>query len=166
MRPLIIEGPDHVGKSTFAKGVQFTTKAKLHHCDSEDGKRKYPRDWLEMLHDWRIYDRFHIGQFVYGHVLALHECPDGYNFHRFVHNCQQILARATVVVFTCGGDVLKKRLEDVSLQKQEKFPVSAILEANELYRQMIMEWEVPVCTYHFDVTERYPGPEEMDKWIS
>jgi hypothetical protein len=70
--------------------------------------------------------------------------------------------RANVVIFYCDDKVLRDRLENEG--KTEQFNMDLILAANRWYEAFACDPRI--CSYAFDVTHRYPGEEEMNKWVS
>lgn len=75
---IIVEGPDHVGKTIFCKKLVAEMKrkgvadAKYKHMSKPTEDFDYFGDYMSQLWPGYVYDRFHYGAFVYGAMLRLH----------------------------------------------------------------------------------------------
>lgn len=141
---IIVEGADHVGKTTFCEKLLERMRgdfpeATIRHCGKPDANATFPEYWDAQLPDEPepvIFDRLHIGAFVYGSVLELHPA-EGVNIVSLAAYRQQLLNRwyaPFIIIVTCDKVMLEKRLNEAP--KPEEFDKEQILRANDAFTKV------------------------------
>ena len=136
---IIVEGPDHVGKTTFCKLLQFKMHqtghlAQLLHMSKPPDDFDYYQGYLRELRPGNVYDRFHYGAYVYGATVGLHPVTR-WSFakmelvHRYIH-----LQGGLVVLLYAPDDVWYSQHLDTG--KDEMFDKSSILKANLAFQSI------------------------------
>lgn len=157
---LIVEGSDHVGKTTFCKKLveELGKFGEYHHMSKPGPEWDYYHDYFHQLMSGRVYDRFHFGAFVYGAMLNLHPVQ-GWSLWRMCLVTQFIhVARGVVVVIydSCDHEY-EQRIR--ASERSEMFSVGAIVEANKLFQIVPNIDEVD---YVFDVKGGTRYPTDVD----
>ena len=147
---IIIEGPDHVGKTTLGTRLSKELNLKMVHLGKPE---KYPYDFNYFVNalkqEYGIWDRFHLGTIVYGMMLKCHEnalsFTDFYLLDRLMEWRGDI-----VVVITAEKNYLRRRLKEDG--KVEMFNTETILKANRGFKMMAQL----TCPMQFEVSEESP----------
>ena len=165
---IILEGTDHVGKTTFAKLLCGLMSA---HFGGEVGGHyshmSKPREDFDHLSGYFggigpvVQDRYHLGSLVYGRILRKGTFPSA----RRMRIVQAYLnwRGCITVIFTCQRDVLAKRLAE-SVSKEEMYRADQILDAGDAYYALTKSTNdgEPYCDFHIDVTDKFPGEKEAE----
>ena len=145
---IIIEGTDHVGKTTLANKlgtkIGHMSKPSTVYCLS---------DYIQRLcnTETQVWDRFHLGGIVYGQMLGLH--PSNITFqeiemlHRFMDWRGDVL-----VVITAEPEFLASRLDTAG--KVEMFSRDMILKANTGFEVLVEAFGLHGMSYR--VTKERP----------
>lgn len=178
MRSIILEGADHLGKSTFAADMINTydpdnTYIRLAHMGIPHDEWNYASDYFHGFESENvIYDRFHLGGFVYGKLMRLHGTRY-WTYEKLAdimkklwHPWRRELAQVPTVIFYASDTVwFAKHLRESG--KKEAFSVERILEVNEHYIGLIgMTFEgMPFAQYAWDVSGgAWPSAKEYKYW--
>lgn len=171
MKHLILEGPDHIGKTTVAWHLYRKYDYRIHHMGVPTPDWDYEKDYLDRLPKLRVvtrvYDRFHLGALVYGRFLRLHS-TNGWSW-KTMTRIMQVISSANipvVIMYTSNSNWLENLLRIKG--KTEKFNVKQILGANEIY-QMLAHARIggrDFCQFAWDVKDgKYPEKETIEAWI-
>jgi thymidylate kinase len=141
---LIIEGADHVGKTTFAKKLEAHPRMREYGMLHQPLSRlpdSFHRYWGYEQLAWRnrLCDRFHMSEVVYSHARDDDETTLTPGRYRLVDAMVRLRAGFTVVI-TCESDVLQQRLH--GSPKDEMYSNALILKANEAFRQIATHREL------------------------
>ncbi len=160
---LILEGSDHLGKTTAAKGAvrlmngRGDYPVRYQHMTRQAPSFNFASDYLDMMSLLAVQDRFHLGAIAYHEKVMPNECL------RWLEG--QILIRASVIViFVCRNDLWYK--ERLQKSKGQMFDVDFMVEANRRYVEMVEKRLV-----HYDFAKYVNGPEDfpdesdIDLWI-
>lgn len=66
---IILEGPDCIGKSTAAQWFQENKGMQVAHTGKPGPDFDHFEGYANQLFHGYVYDRFHLGEFAYGHLL-------------------------------------------------------------------------------------------------
>jgi thymidylate kinase len=164
---LIIEGGDHVGKSTAAKGLSVAHSVPVIHASKKGDDYDHVYDRMADLQiKPAIYDRFHLSAFVYGRLLGLHpQNLTDFNFHRLVQwlKAQEVW---TVIMFASDHADLEQRMLD-AMDKDEMFDIGIRLAANQHYENLALHGYRGqlVCDVAWDISKLgFPQIPEMRSW--
>lgn len=159
---IIVEGSDHVGKTTFCKKLVDEMKrqgvdSKYEHMSRPKSDFDYFGDYMTQLHGGQVYDRFHYGAYVYGAMLRLHP-TEGFTLQsmrlvsRFIH------LRGGMIVLIHDSDLKKYslRLED---GKEEMFKLRDIEFANKIFSRIPLIDELDMV---MDINGGETWPSEGD----
>ena len=158
---IIIEGPDNVGKTTAAEGLARFMGEPWHriHMSKPADDFDYFRDYMERFESNAVYDRFHFGGLIYGHLLGLH--PESLTPRRFDILCRYLRWRRTLVIVMVDGDSEGYRAHLGG--KEEMFDVEMLCEANQLFQQVCGTH--PFVDYYHDISRSgYPGEGSFKLW--
>lgn len=134
---ILIEGPDHVGKTTIAKKLADMMTEDLDivgdlpyvHMSKPSIDFDYRADYLAHYNRKPcVYDRGHLGALIYGNILGLHDTK-GYNLRRAEMISNWFRQQGgMIVVVTALDSFLQKQLTEN--KKPEMFSDEAIEMAN------------------------------------
>lgn len=156
---IIIEGPDHVGKTTLAQKLARHFGTKIGHMSKPEGDGWKLTDFVNRLgyKDTGIWDRFHLGGIVYGELLCKHPCKmkpsDVDLLHRYME-----WRGDTLVLITAEEEYLAERLEMSG--KNELFDRRTILLANRGFN--MLWYGLHPCFYGITVSKAKPFPTDDD----
>lgn len=139
MKSVIIEGPDHLGKTTLAKRLADEHGLHYRHITKpsnwSDFTNTLEQSLLEtFLCDPHVFDRHFLGSFVYGLLAGLHPVPSDWNRERLTYYgrlCKFLDVRL-VVVFCADDEVYRRRLN--TNPKEELFDIEQMVAANRGFR--------------------------------
>ena len=135
---LILEGADHLGKTTLAKSL----KLRYEHMGIPESGFDYYRDYLYPITPHVVADRFHLGAMVYGHLLKLHPvCPEFQSIHDAVdyeikRDCNMF------VIYTSDESWYHDHLTKGG--KDEAYKVADIMKANRLFPAIAPDWAITI----------------------
>ena len=170
---IILEGPDHIGKTTVAKRICEFTGWKYEHLGVPDKDWDYFIDYLCRLRPNTVWDRFHLGGWVYGHQLGLHKHELTEDRMYLITNfINKVAHYTTIILYTEKWFWLENHL--LSLPKKELYSHEEILEVNDCYYALSIGnfnsdqgKKVKCCDIAFDVSEnKFPTDKEIKEWIS
>ena len=158
---IIVEGPDHVGKTTFCEKIMDNMPGGIRsysHMIKPGPEWDYYLDYIRQLKSGRVYDRFHFGAFVYGAMLNLHKTP-GWSLWRMTLVTQFIhVAKGLVIVmYDSDEQNYKHRLQ--TSKRKEMFNLGPIVEANHLFQ---ITPDLNEVDYVFDVKGGREFPTDAD----
>lgn len=188
MRPIILEGPDGIGKSTAVQRLRFMmhdrfscepavehlSREHVENLEDEEQALFYFKNILFDTHTkaggYSIWDRFHLGSWVYGYENKLHktwiegEAP-------FARVAREIMKNALVVVLF-DGERYTDRITRIFKEREEMFDVAQCVAVNESYQDLskyAMEDEdgvVDMAHIFHDVDYiGYPIDAQLEYWI-
>ena len=143
---LIIEGADHLGKTTAAKAiVQMAAedgKYPIRYCHMSRPNKAFDffNDYTDMMSRYAVQDRFHLG------FLVWHEGVMTPARLAIIEGRLAALGSITLIFYTSDEDWYRARLE--SQEKAEMFPIDKIIEANRKYAKSLF-WNGPYV--HIDI---------------
>ncbi len=171
---IILEGTDHVGKTTAAQAMCEIIGERLSRPPlTLYGHMSRPPESFDHVAEYMravragVQDRFHLGSIVYGRILG----GGTFTLARRMRVVQAYLrwTGCHVVVFTCSRDMLRRRLA-ASVNKEQMYRQDQILDAGEAFRGLSVSSNLgePYCDQVVDVTEKWPTREELtavvDSW--
>ena len=170
----IIEGPDHVGKTTVAREIlNLMVKdfpiADLHHT-SKPGTDQITLWWREQLPSPPrpcVFDRLHLGALVYGKWLGLHDAPNvnAKTVERFQAWMQDEGHRPFVLLMTADERWLSQKLS--SSPKDEMFDNASILAANRHFKKCRSFADASfVCGNAGNALYHYPHVRKIEAWYA
>ena len=139
MNTILIEGADHLGKSTLAGKFTAMEHKHLTRDDVADGRFDFCEGYFSLLEEGVVWDRFHLGSLVYGWCLGLHEVP--FDLPRRLGVVDRELQRRKVqlhVVYTSDEDWYERHLRENG--KDELFSVKDIMQANRVFQAVAPPW--------------------------
>lgn len=159
--PLILEGPDNIGKTTAAQTLVKMTGWSYHHMTKPPDEWDYHHDYLARIQPERIWDRFHLGGWVYGELLQLHRTK--YTQHTLKSLIAELrkLGARTILMFAHNFSWFEDHID--ANPKEEMFSRENVIAANARYRSM--------ANYRFadiiwDVSDRgFPSQRDMENWL-
>lgn len=133
--PLIVEGSDHLGKTTLCKAL-VKHMNELYRQPIRYGHMSRPPnsfDFFDHYQDWTskltVQDRFHLG------ALVWHDGVLPYHRLRIVEG--RLLAQGSMVVVVYGTHDEDYRRWLLQSNRDQMFNTEALVEANAQYRQMV-----------------------------
>jgi len=164
---LIIEGGDHIGKSTAAKMLSRAHSVPIIHAGikGDDYDHTYDR-MADLQLKPAIYDRFHLSAFVYGRLL--HQHPQNltdFNFHSLVRwlKAQGV---TVAIMFASDYDELESRMLN-DMDKDEAFDIGIRLAANRHYENLAVHGyrDQLVCDIAWDISKLgFPQSVSVASW--
>lgn len=163
----IIDGPDHVGKTTAAERLAEMTGQPIVHAGIKPDDFNHVSDRLDQLQLNAIHDRFHLSGYVYGYLMGLHSVGH-LNPATMEHMVNSIrdLSRVTVVVLYDGEDDTYYSRATKN-PKDEAFPVETMCEVNRWFR-CIADQTIggsPFCDVAWDIAQGWPRRREFEEWM-
>lgn len=160
---IVIEGPDGVGKTTFAnKLLEYSARngepMTYHHMTRPSPGFDYFNDYVLMGIGGNIVrDRFHLGAVVYGQMLGLHSYQEDPTLLRALIRFVR-MRRCVTVVITADDHWLRDSLEkEIKEKKREQmYNVNTIIQANKCFRAIASVSTTssdPMCDYHIPIGE-------------
>lgn len=127
----IVEGADHLGKTTICKEVLKYTEDIYptffaHMTRPIENVFDFCGHYVDRMSVYGVQDRFHIGGLIY------HEDKISQEVLKWIEGQLLIRGSFIVVVYTSDTEWYKKHLTENA--KEEMFDVETILEVNEAYR--------------------------------
>lgn len=167
MSAIIIEGGDHVGKTSAAELLAASTGQRVDHNGVKPATYHHFYDRLTDLDPEAdlIYDRFHLSGFVYGHLGGLH--PTGLTPQKLhmLMNWIRFKGIPVVIMFDSDERSYIKRMEE--RPKREQFAIENRIVINAMYAHLSSEhlFGTPFCQVAWDISERgFPNDEEVQRW--
>lgn len=157
---LILEGSDHLGKTTAAKRlVELAAQdarypARYAHMSRPNSVFNFDSDYDDMMSRYAVQDRFHLGGAVW-HEGVLNSAGI-FEIDRRLRTYGTL----TVVMYTSHESWYRERL--VKHGKAELFGVDALLEANRKFAEL--------SAHHADLSYNvmsgeYPSDLELRRWL-
>lgn len=172
MKHLILEGPDHIGKTTVARWLREHHGYNVMHMGVPTPDWDYEKDYLARLPNNKkipiVYDRFHLGALVYGRFGRLHS-TDGWSWDGMMRVIRAVCRAdiSVVIMYTSDSNWLGRMLMEHG--KKELFNAEQVLAANEVYQMLAyakMDGTM-FCDWTWDVKDGvYPGEKEIEAWIT
>lgn len=137
MRPIIIEGPDLVGKSTFAEALKEASghDLEVRHMSKPAPDFDFYDGFLDTLEEDVVYDRFHVGGYVYGHVLGLHPWNTNVDRQRLL-TYKMFIRHSPVIVIMVHYDSDSVDEKWALADRDEMFSPQNVKDANLVYREL------------------------------
>lgn len=174
---MIIEGADHLGKTTAAKRVvDIANDLANQIIDSDPEASPYPIRYQHMsrqnagfdfLYDYRdiismyaVQDRFHLGGLVWhDKVINAEEL-------RLIESWLGALGSYTIIFYNSDEGEYRGWLEHQG--KDEMFDIDTIMEANKKYFDMVCQtYRIPVqFDSSWDLAQGYPTDEVLQSWLT
>lgn len=158
---IIIEGPDHVGKTTAAKRLCELSGMKYSHMGVPPDDWDWHDNFLEMVQPYIVQDRFHLGGIAYGIFADFHEC--GYTVQSFYDLLAQLHSQTFIVIMTCDWSWLQERFGE----KEEEY--DTMDEVWEGFHAIISDrcfLQQPMYDITYNVTQGFPDDKELESWIT
>lgn len=159
---LIIEGADHLGKTTASKSLVKMAAddgfypIRYSHMSRPNGAFDFLDDYQDMSSKFAVQDRFHLGGMVW------HEGKITHSSLKIIEGRLMALGSFCVVMFTSDEAWYRDRL--TAHAKSEMFPIDAIMNANRMFKQLA-EYTV-WCDILFDVKDGlYPTDIDIKHWL-
>lgn len=148
--PLILEGPDHVGKTTFAnllvkEAEALGLPAHYSHMSKPPKNFDWYRNYLQRAQPFAVQDRFHLGGIVYGKLYHGTEITP--NSLRMLDAHLALQGSMTIVMYHGSDDTYAQRLEESP--KEEMFDPKSLIAVNQMYRGIVRS---ELVGYEFDIT--------------
>lgn len=133
---MIIEGSDHLGKTTLARAVD------LPYMHFTKPIREWAWDYVAVYNAMpnRVWDRFHLGALVYGLCLDLHYVPRDIVKRADAMNRRLRGQADLVVIHTTDEDWYRHHLTENA--KGEMFSREMIMRANRIFPLAAPEWAI------------------------
>lgn len=165
---IIIEGPDHVGKTTAAKLLADSTGMRIIHAGVKpDSYNHLTGRMRDLVPEHAIHDRFHLSGFVYGHLCAMH--PEDITPARMRVLMKWLRFMNVPVVIMFDGDQVEYKSRMAEKPKEETFGMNVRLIVNEIYgflsRYTLMG--LPFCDIAWDISKKgFPTEEDLLRWTT
>ena len=160
---LVIEGPDHVGKTTSAMVAARSSGWAYRHLSKPHAEWDYWHDYLNMVQPSIIQDRFHLGAVVYGLVCGLHEV--GAHTMESLFDLHRILTKrgvVTCIMYAEEDSWLRDHLQ--RKMKEEMYDSEVIVEANRVFRLLTQRGQWCDFCWPVDVNG-WPSEGEVKTWV-
>jgi hypothetical protein len=128
---IIIEGADHLGKTTLAKAVAEKLGWKYFHHTKPRPKFSYFSEYLEQARPESVWDRYHLGAMVYGEWLGCHRTSLTPTRMGRISRFLQWQGAMIVIVYTSDHQWYENFL--ATDKKKEMFDVDTIMDANRCF---------------------------------
>lgn len=164
MRPIIIEGPDGIGKTTLIGAMQqrlesLAIESETRHLHKNDvvgfqtvsALLKHLGAKLNPANTNVIWDRFHLGPIVYGWMCELHQNPFK-SRHEVSFYVQSALRwnAFTVVMFSSDREWYADHVSTLAARRDELFNVDQMIGANRAYTELAID-DRDYANLYFDV---------------
>lgn len=170
MKSIILEGPDGIGKSSFAQLIHPDV-GHLHRDDVVGAAdvTSLIRFFCARVGTHRVWDRFHLGSVVYGHRCHLHTTPiRGTLDELAVMRCLQSLAHV-VVIWSSDSAWYRDHVSQLAEQRQELFDVDQMVRVNAAYGTLprkTFDLMVDIKAGDWSKLPSIPRLKEQAKWKS
>ena len=152
---IIVEGADHLGKTTFVNKIATHFNLAPGHLGIPPEGWDFRGDYVNLIREQRVYDRFHLGAIVYGSILRCHPVPSDLNINiAMVDNTLRHANAVMIILHASDENWYRERLES---GKEEAFDEETILAANRIF-----PWIAPSWARIIDVSKGYP---EVEQWM-
>lgn len=164
---IIIEGGDHVGKTTAAEWLGAKTGFPVIHAGIKGDDYDHVHDrMMDLGTGPGIYDRFHLSAFVYGRLLHRH--PQNLDDESFFVLVEWLKAEGVITVIMYASDhiELKRRMREQG--KAEAFDMEVRMMANHHYEILATDGfrGRPVCELAWNIsTQGFPSGAELRSWL-
>lgn len=164
---IIIEGGDHVGKTTAAKMLSVMFDVPIIHAGLKD--EFYDHTWgrmQDLKSEPIIYDRFHLSAFVYGRLLGRHR--QNLTDENFIGLVQWLIAEEVKTVIMYASDELELERRMIQQGKAEAFDLETRMAANRHYKKLAEEGWMGhhVCELGWDIsTMGFPRMDQVVRWV-
>jgi hypothetical protein len=160
----VIEGADHLGKTTAAKLlVQIaaedapTYPVRYQHMSRQNAAFDFRTDYLDMISKYAVQDRFHLGAIGYHEPGTL--TPDAL---QTVQRWLKEVGSYVVLFYSSDVDWYVKHLR--SQPKEEMFDVEVMVEANRRFNEL--RWDPSVqIDLSWDVSLGWPSRKAVTAWL-
>lgn len=160
---LIIEGADHLGKTTAAKqivkqaGIDGKYPIRYSHMSRPNETFDFLHDYQDMSSKFAVQDRFHLGGLVWhrGKITSA--------ALRIIEGRLQVLGSVCIVVYTSDVAWYRQALQEKG--KDEMFSPEVIMAANRRFMELAEStvW----CDYMYDVKDgRFPDAGTCRTWLN
>jgi hypothetical protein len=160
---LIIEGTDHVGKTTLAKKLvaELDTDGYTyrHLTRLTAGFDRY-WDYLPMMTKKVVMDRFFLSEIAYQRAREEKFMTIGTEELRLLNAKLALFAGYTVVV-TCDNDLLAERYAQEEGAEHQMYKMPVVLAANVAFRSMVDSPSYGIDC-HIPLDKDYPWPSNGD----
>ncbi len=164
---IIVEGSDHVGKTTFCKKLvkEMGGLAFYRHMSKPTDDFDYFGDYLSQLRSGDVYDRFHYGAYVYGAMLNLHPTK-GFSLDsmrlvsRFIHLRRGLI----IVIHDSNHPEYERRL--IVEGKEEMFMGRDMRFANMIFSKMHLVDENPTRVIDIKGGNQWPTEEDAGSIVT
>lgn len=136
-RPIILEGPDGIGKSSLAR-LLSPDVGHLHRDDvvGFDTVTDAINWFYSHARDHEVWDRYHLGSVVYGRRLRLHGTPiqsvmDELNLLSTMNGVAY-----TVVLFSSDESWYRSHMTALAAQRDELFDVEQMIKVNRAFASL------------------------------
>lgn len=160
---LIIEGSDHLGKTTAAKAlvkqaaVDRRYPIRYAHMSRPNDTFDFLHDYQDMASKFAVQDRFHLGGIVW------HKGKFTINSLKIVEGRLQALGSVCVVLHTSDEEWYRHVL--TTQGKVEMFDIDTIMEANRKFKT-IAEYQAWV-DFIYDIKDgQFPDAGELESWLA
>lgn len=153
---LILEGPDHVGKTTFAKllvsfAVDAGIPAYYAHMTRPPKGFDFYSHYVDRMSAFAVQDRFHLGARVY----HSNELPD--ERLRMLNARLTLMGSMTVVMFQDNEAEYECRLREQPKIEGEMFPIARLMEVNRIFGAIAKNPSFHGVDEVLDVSFYFPG---------
>lgn len=157
---VIVEGPDRVGKTTFAKQLATELQYQYHHYGLLPESFQSPNDYIYDMQRDKVFDRFHISELVYSKIRN-EPCKIAESHMKKIHEASNF----TLVVITCEDCYLEDRLSKI---KDSLYDTKQVMRANQMFISYSARidgwgrWAIPKKRYWIHCDRRKPWPTLKD----
>lgn len=131
---VVIEGADHVGKTTIAKRLASYLGFRYRHLSKPEEDFNFFKGFFDLSSPKTVWDRFHLGQLVYGRRLGYHDYLHQSMMDQLVMDLRNQQVFTLIVVD--DEERLKLRLKEKAKKSGEMFSDEEILIANREFRTL------------------------------
>lgn len=158
---IIIEGPDHVGKTTAAKSLCKMGNRAYRHMEVPPDNWNWDRDFVRRIDDDVVQDRFHLGGIAYGMLCGFHSVD--YSLYGFRELLQRIDERCFVVIMTASVPFFIGKYGE----KEEMYEdIDEVVDAYSLIVEQGTFFGDPMFDLVHEVdVEGYPDEEVLETWM-
>lgn len=165
---IVIDGPDHVGKTRLAEALTEKLNEEglphiYHHLSKLPDSFHPVRGYLPLIQPDAVYDRFHPSRQAYGKVFDNQRMLDDFEYS--ILDSRINLIGGIIIFVTANPEWLTENFGD----KEEMYDdVHDILDVNTIYAKMVHDRDKQ-CDYHFRTgcpLEPCTFPSQNVEWMN